>query len=126
MKVRGIESMTLGELVSQVKLGGRFVVFHWCVGLLVKTVQRPSAIYFVRPGEKGTRGLWQTVGTVLTGWWAVPFGPRDVVRCLKENLRGGQDVTASVLRTLAQVEHAEARRAGTSLPVSGPVTSHAA
>jgi hypothetical protein len=122
MKVRGIQDMTLGELVSQVKLGGRFVVFHWCVGLMVKTVLRPSAIYFVRPVEKGKRGFWQTLGTVLTGWWSVPFGPRDAVRCLRENFRGGRDVTANVLRTLARVE----REQRGAVPVPAKFTSHAA
>src|SRR5258706_9653429 len=104
MNVRGIENMTLGELVDQVKRGGRFVVFHWCVGLLVKTAQRPSTIRFVRPGERASRGLWQTIGTLLTGWWAVPFGPSMTIVCLKENLSGGPDVTTIVLRGLVPAE----------------------
>src|SRR6476619_7171236 len=56
MKVRGIEHMTLGELVDQVKQGGRFVVYHWWVGLMVKTVERPSTIRFVHPGGRAGRG----------------------------------------------------------------------
>ena len=60
MKVRGIESMTLGTLVEQVKNGGRFVVFNWSVGLLVKSVHLPSAVYFVPPDEPAPRmGFWR-------------------------------------------------------------------
>jgi hypothetical protein len=123
MKVRGIEHMTLGELVDQVKQGGRFVVFHWCVGMFVKTVQRPSAIRFVRPGQRAGRGFWRTVGTLVTGWWAVPFGPSATIACVKENLRGGRDITASVLRGLVDAEQmAIGRRRAEGLPI----TSHAA
>ena len=122
MKVRGIEHMTLGELVDQVKQGGRFVVFHWSVGMVVKTWQRPSAIRFVRPGRRAGRGFWQTIGTLVTGWWAVPFGPRATIACVKENLRGGRDITASVLRGLVQAEQMAigGRRS------ESPITSHAA
>jgi hypothetical protein len=123
MKIRGIEHMTLGDLVDQVKNGGRFVVFHWCVGLLVKTAQRPSTIRFVRPGERPGRGLWQTIGTLLTGWWAVPFGPSTTIGCLKENLAGGRDITASVLRSLARAEHMALKN---QFPSGSPATSNAA
>ena len=105
MKIRGIDNMTLGQLVSQVKLGGRFVVFHWSVGLLAKTIQVPSAIHFIPPGGRAPRARWRfSLATLLTGWWAIPFGPSRTIACLKENLAGGRDVTAAVLRTLAQFE----------------------
>jgi hypothetical protein len=123
MKVRGIEHMTLGELVDQVKQGGRFVVFHWGVGMVVKTWQRPSAIRFVRPGQRAGRGFWQTIATLLTGWWAVPFGPSATIACVKENLRGGRDITASVLRGLVHAEH---MAIGRRRPPQTPITSHAA
>lgn len=123
MKVHGIEDMTLGELVDQVKQGGRFIVFHWCVGLFVKTLERPSAIRFVRRGQRAGRGFWQTIGTLLTGWWAVPFGPSATISCVKENLRGGRDITASVLRGLVHAEHmAIGGRRSEELPIA----SHAA
>ena len=122
MKVRGIEHMTLGELVDQVKQGGRFVVFHWCIGLLVKTAQRPSMIRFVHPGERPGRGICHTIATLLTGWWAIPFGPATTIACLKENLRGGRDITATVLRGLVHAEH---MAIGRQHPRS-PITSHAA
>jgi hypothetical protein len=132
MKVRGIESMTLGMLVEQVKNGGRFVVFNWSIGLLVKSVQLRSAVYFVPPGEAAPRiGLWRSLATLLTGWWAIPCGPLDTIGCLRENRSGGRDITALVLRTLVRAEHlgmegpaTRSRRPAKS--ISTPVTSHAA
>ena len=112
MKVSGIEQMKLGELVEQVKQGGRFVVFHWCVGLCVRTAIRPSPVRFVRPGERIGRGGLYTLGTLLTGWWAFPFGPFNTIGCVRENWRGGRDITASVLRTLARMEQIELPQSG--------------
>jgi hypothetical protein len=123
MIVRGIEQMTLGDLVEQVRLGGRFVVFHACAGLLVTTVQRPSEIRFLRGDESAGRGGWRTLVTLLFGWWAIPSGPRATLACLRENLAGGRDVTAIVLQRLLQAErHAPTHPA----PVTPPITSHAA
>ena len=112
MKVSGIEQMKLGELVEQVKQGGRFVVFHWCVGLCVRTAIRPSPVRFVRPGERAGRGGLYTLGTLLTGWWAFPFGPFNTIGCVRENCRGGRDITACVLRTLARMEQIELPQSG--------------
>jgi hypothetical protein len=105
MKIRGIDNMTLGELVDEVKLGGRFVVYHWSVGLLIKSIHVPSAVHFVPPGHRPPRPrTWFSLATLLTGWWAIPFGPARTIACVRENLAGGRDVTASVLRMLAHFE----------------------
>lgn len=105
MKVRGIENLTLGDLIDQVRQGGRFVLFHWVIGLGVKSVSLPSAVRFVRPGERTGRGILRTVATALTGWWSVPRGPSETLAVIRENLCGGRDITASVLKTLAQTSH---------------------
>ena len=132
MKVRGIENLTLRELVDRVRDGGRFVVFDWCIGLGLKSVRRPSAVYFVQPGERAAGGgAWQSLASLLTGWWSlVPFGPVETIGCLRENLRGGRDVTLGVLRTLAWAENLslegsenDQTRSG---PIEEPVASHAA
>ena len=132
MEVRGIEGLTLRELVDRVKDGSRFVVFDWCIGLGFKSIRRPSAVHFVQPGERaGGGGAWRSLATLLTGWWSfVPFGPVETIGCLRENLRGGRDVTLGVLRTLAWAEslglegsdddQTEAR------PIEQPAASHAA
>ena len=120
MKVRGIEMLTLGDLLEEVRQGGRFVVFHWCVGLVIRTSLRPSVVRFVRPGESAGRGIWRSLASVVTGWWAIPFGPRTTLACVKENFAGGRDITASVLRTLVGVEQTRQRAQ------AAPLTSHAA
>lgn len=126
MQVRGIQSMTLRELIEEVRLGGRFVMFHSSIGLLFATHQIPSAVQFVRRNERpGRHGFWHSLLTAILGWWAIPFGPSRTIACLRENLGGGRDVTASVLRTLARVE-AEQTPRNSLRPIAGPLASHAA
>jgi hypothetical protein len=133
MKVLGIEGLTLRELIDRVKDGSRFVVFDWCVGLGVKSLRLPSAVYFVEPGEPTVRrAAWRCLASLLTGWWSlIPLGPIETIDCLRENLCGGRDITAGVLRTLARAErhalegrlHDDQSRDGS---VGRPVTSNAA
>jgi hypothetical protein len=132
MKVFGIEGLTLRELVDRVKDGSRFVVFNWCIGVGVGSIRRPSAVYLVQPGERTAgKGFWRTLGTLLTGWWSlIPFGPIEAIGCLRENLSGGRDVTAGVLRTLVQaerlgLEESESDQA-LARPIERPAASHAA
>jgi hypothetical protein len=118
MKVRGIENVTLGDLIEQVRQGGRFVLFHWSIGLGVKSVCLPSPVRFVHPGERAGRGLLRTLATLITGWWSISGGPRATIKIVKENLRGGRDVTARMLRTIAQT--------GNSNDRSSEASAHAA
>lgn len=126
MQVRGIENLTLGELVDQVKQGGRFVLFHWAIGLGFRSMQLPSAVRFVRPGELAGRGVWRTLATLVTGWWAIPFGPREAIAVVRENWRGGRDITASVLRTIIEAQAMAIDQRPEQRAVASTVTSHAA
>jgi hypothetical protein len=102
MKIRGIEGLTVGQLSEEVRRGGRFVVFHYAVSVLVLSMKRPSAIYFIRTGEStGARSRWYTVASLLFGWWGFPFGPVFTITAVVHNVRGGKDVTAAVLSALA-------------------------
>ncbi|HSI33229.1 MAG TPA: hypothetical protein VK986_06515 [Tepidisphaeraceae bacterium] len=106
MDVRGIEHLTVAELIDEVRHGGRFVVFRASVGLLVATVELASPVYFVREGERPAGGgrWWRNVLTSVMGWWAIPGGPGRAIACLRDNARGGLDVTVAVLRHLAMAE----------------------
>ena len=57
-KIRGIEGMKNGELDFEIQRGGKFVLFQYCISIIVLTFRRPSDIYFLRQGESGvTKGL---------------------------------------------------------------------
>jgi len=95
--------MTVGELKAELQKGARFVVFQYCVSMLVVTFKRSSDIYFVRPGENAVIiGLVFSLISMLFGWWGFPWGPVYTVQSLKANFDGGQDVTPDVLATIVK------------------------
>src|SRR6267143_6259674 len=47
-KIQGIEGMKHGELEFELQGGAKFVLFHYCVSVIVVTFRRPADIYFVR------------------------------------------------------------------------------
>jgi hypothetical protein len=87
----------------EVQRGGKFVLYSYCVSLLVVTFKRPSEIYFIRSGESAIgRGMPLTLLTILLGWWGIPWGPVYSIQSLVVNLKGGKDVTTEVLARARQ------------------------
>ena len=90
--------MTPDELTFEIQRGGRFIVYQYCISLLVVTFRRNSSVQFVRAGENATvKGLPFTFLTLLLGWWGIPWGLIYTPQILYKNLNGGTDVTAAML-----------------------------
>jgi len=100
-KIRGIEGMKNGELDFEIQRGGKFVLFQYCISIIVLTFRRPSDIYFLRQGESGvTKGLPFTLLSLVAGWWGIPWGPIYTIQSVYNNSRGGKDVTQAVVNSL--------------------------
>jgi hypothetical protein len=103
MKIIGIEGMTMNELNMQVQAGGKFVIFQYCISVIVMTFRRPSDIYFIKAGESAvSKGIGFTLLSLLLGWWGIPWGPIYTIASLVTNFNGGKDVTNEVLASLKQ------------------------
>jgi hypothetical protein len=101
MKIVGLAGLSSTELGIQIELGGRFVVFQYCISIVVMTFRRPSDVYLVRPGQSAVlKGLPYVFLTLLLGWWGLPWGPIYSLQSLGTNLSGGKDVTAEILQSL--------------------------
>ena len=101
MKIIGIEGMTADEIRYEVQRGGSFVYYQYCISVLVMSFKRPSGVYFIKGGHnKVTKGLPFTALSFFLGWWGIPWGPIWTIGILITNLRGGKDVTQSVLSSL--------------------------
>ncbi|WP_163998282.1 hypothetical protein [Pyxidicoccus caerfyrddinensis] len=100
-EIQGVENMTVGQLQEELSRGGRFVVFEYCVSILVMTFRRSSDVYFIRAGE-GTAGksIGYTLLSLVLGWWGFPWGLIYTPMCLATNLGGGKDVTETVVSSL--------------------------
>ena len=93
-----ISGLSGPDLQSAVAQGGRFVVFQYCVSILIMTFKRSSSIYFIRPGESAAaRGLPFALISLIAGWWGIPWGPIWTLTTIATNLSGGKDVTREIL-----------------------------
>ena len=116
-KIRGIEGMKNGELDFEVQRGGKFVLFQYCISIIVLTFRRPSDIYFLRQGESAVgKGLPFTLLSLVAGWWGIPWGPIYTIQSVYSNSRGGKDVTQAVLNSLKA--QAAAPAAASAIPTN--------
>lgn len=98
-KVHGIEGMTDAEIMEAIDAGGRFVMFQYCISIIVLTFKRSSGVYFI-PGDKSTLPYalpWIGL-TLLLGWWGIPWGPIYTIGTTATNFGGGNDVTGHFLQ----------------------------
>ena len=101
MKIVGIEGLSVNDLNTELQRGGKFVIYQYCVSIIVMTFRRSSDIYFVRPGENATtKGLGFTFITLFFGWWGIPWGPIYSIGSLVSNLGGGKDVTQEIINSI--------------------------
>jgi hypothetical protein len=102
VRIIGIENMSPEQLKGEVAAGGRFVIYQYCISVVVVSFKRGSDIYFIRAEDNAvTKGLLFTLCSLVLGWWGIPWGPIWTIATVVTNLRGGRNVTAEVLRSLA-------------------------
>ena len=98
MKIVGIDGMSHEQVRQQVRDGGRFVIYQYCISVLIMTFKRGSSIYFLKPGEGAVgKGLGFSALTFLVGWLGIPWGPIYTIQSLWKNFSGGIDVTTEVM-----------------------------
>ena len=103
MKIIGIDGMTRQQLAEELKAGAKFVMYQYCVSILVMTFKRGSDIYFIPANAKASsKGISFTVISLLAGWWGIPWGPIYTISSVVKNMQGGIDVTGSVWNQLNQ------------------------
>jgi len=103
VKIVGIEGMSPQDIQFEIQRGSRFVVFSYCISILIMTFKRGSSVYLIKPGE-GTVGkaLPFVLISLVLGWWGIPWGPIWTVSTIVTNLRGGKDVTSQMAAAFAQ------------------------
>jgi hypothetical protein len=122
MKIVGIEGMTVDQVTDEVRRGGRFVIFSYCISALVVTFKRGSDVHFIRAGGSPLGASMPfTLLSLFLGWWGFPFGLIYTPICIITNLSGGKDVTAemmNVFRAPAQAPASLPSRPGDLPPSS--------
>jgi len=102
MKIQNIQGYTAVQLQQEVDKGARFVYYHYTISLIFFILKRHSEVYMIRAGESALRkGIRFTIISALFGWWGIPFGPKYTVNAIRNNCKGGTDVTDEVMATVA-------------------------
>ena len=55
MKIKGIETLSPDQLRHEIERGGRFVIFQYCISIVVLTFKRVSDIQFIKGDESAFR-----------------------------------------------------------------------
>jgi hypothetical protein len=101
VKIIGIDGMTPSEVQAEVDRGAKFVMFRYCVSVLIITFRRGTDIYFLRPNESAAvKSLPFTLISLFLGWWGFPWGLIYTPQALITNLGGGKNLTAEVMASL--------------------------
>ena len=101
MKVRGIDGLSAEQVQQLINEGGRFVVYQYCISILILTFRRSSDAFLIRNGESAiSKNAIFTATSLLLGWWGIPWGPIYTVGSVVNNLRGGKNVTREVMGSL--------------------------
>lgn len=103
MKIIGIDGMTVQGLKDELQRGAKFVLFRYCISIVLLTFRRSSNIYFIRSGESSlAKSLPFTLLSLVMGWWGIPWGPIYTISSVVTNFQGGKDVTHEVLAVMNQ------------------------
>ena len=102
-KIIGLEDIqSSGQLQQELQQGGKFVMYQYCVSLLIITFRRSSKIYLIRHEDNAVvKGLPFTFLSLVLGWWGIPWGPIFTIQSIWVNFSGGKDVTQEVLTSMA-------------------------
>ena len=102
-KIVGMDDIKSGgHLQQEINQGGKFVIYQFCISILVITFKRSSNIYFIIHEQNAVvKGLPYTLLSLILGWWGIPWGPIYTIQSVWLNFKGGKDVTQEVLASMA-------------------------
>ena len=101
MKIIGVDGLTDEQINFELEQGAKFVVFEYCISVVIMTFRRGSDVYFIRPGESAVGKSLPYIGlSLLLGWWGIPWGPIYTISSLVTNFKGGKDVTMELIASV--------------------------
>ena len=101
----GTQGMTGKEIIHELRRGGKFVIFQYCVSVVFVTVLQNSVLHFLKAGQPASHyGSKYSGMSMLLGWWGFPWGPIRTIQALSNNANG-IDVTAAIMDRLGTNRH---------------------
>jgi hypothetical protein len=99
--IKNLEGLSAEEINFELSNGAKFVIYTYCISIVIMTFKRSSDIYFIKSNESSIKnGLIFTLISAVLGWWGFPWGPIYTIGAFVTNFGGGKDVTQEVLASL--------------------------
>ncbi len=99
--IKNIDGLTVDQMNYELNNGAKFVVFQYCISIVVMSFKQSGSIYFIRAGESTLKyHIGNTILTFLLGWWGFPWGLIYTPSVIWSNFTGGKDVTFDVLNAM--------------------------
>ena len=96
-KIHNLEGLTVDLINREIDEGAKFIVFEYCISLVVITFKVNTDIHYIRPNENTFKySFAASLVSLLLGWWGIPWGPIRTISTLSTNFSGGKDVTFDV------------------------------
>lgn len=103
MEIKNIEGLSGAQIRTLVSEGGKFVMYKYCISIVIMTFNNPTDVYFVQPNKNSiTPGLGYLFISLVIGWWGIPWGPIYTIGNIFNILSGGKDVTQEILSQINQ------------------------
>jgi hypothetical protein len=98
MEIINIKGLTVDEINRELQNGAKFIIFRYCISIVILSFKANSAIFFIKSDEKRIKyGISYILLTLFFGWWGIPWGPIYSIGSLYRNFKGGEDVTNDVV-----------------------------
>jgi hypothetical protein len=103
MNIRNTEGLSPQEVRTMVNQGGKFVIYKYCISIVVASFNNPTDIYFIKPNHSRiSPAIGFLITNLLLGWWGIPWGPIYTIGNVATILGGGKDVTNEVMAQINQ------------------------
>ncbi len=91
------------KLLDAIENGARFLVFQYCISPLAFALTRFSPAILVLTDEdvEDYSNDYDRISK-LFGWWSIPYGPRNTLRSIRVNAKGGINMTEDILLNLSE------------------------
>lgn len=100
-KIQNIEGLTAADINRELNNGAKFVVFEYCISILIMTFKRSSDVYFIKSDELALKYSFPYILlSLFLGWWGIPWGPIYTIGSIITNFGGGKEVTQEVLNSI--------------------------
>lgn len=95
--------LTLEQLKTEISNGYRFVAFQYCFSPIFATYYPFSPAFFIKDKKEVRPHIikYNCVSAIF-GWWGIPYGPYQTIRCIQFNLKGGLDVTEEIMKNITE------------------------